>query len=402
MTMSSLPSYESAIEAALVNVKMIAEVQTVPRLSALGRVVTEPVLADRDQPPFDRSMLDGYAVQAASVSGATLEVEATIPAGTASTCVITPSTTAAIATGAPVPRGADAVIGHECTDRREPVTIGDVTVAAGDGVHRRGRDAEAGETVIAPPALATARHIAVAATMGYTSLSVRRRPQVAILSSGDEVVDPATSPSPCQIRNSNLDAVAVLVRAMGGEVISGAHLVDEPADTEAGVHKAMTSADLVITIGGISAGDRDCFTEAVTRWTTTRSVTGAAIKPGKPIQVAHAQDVTVLSLPGNPVSAIVCAVLFGGPILNGLLGLDPMLRWCSIALANDAAGDASRTCFRPASITPAGCVEIPQWQGSGDLVHTAATDGIAWLPRGEDTLTAGTTIRFLPWPGGLC
>lgn len=400
MAVLALPTYESAIEAALANVTTIASFQDLPRQEAIGRVLVEDVVADRDQPPFDRSALDGYAVQAATASGATLNVVETIPAGTEPTVSITPTTCAAIATGAPLPNGADAVVRHEQTDRRDPVTLTAMAISAGDGVHRRGKDAAAGASVITPPAIITARHIAVAATMGCATLRVRNQPKVVILSSGDEVVDPAITPSPCQIRNANQEAIAGIVVAMGGEVMRCLHVADDEGATVAAVQEAIEIADLVITIGGISAGDRDFFTTAVAQSTVTRSVRGAAIRPGKPVCVAHTPEVTVLSLPGNPVSAIVCSVLFGGPILRRMLGLDPALKWCDIALAQDAPSNGSRACFRPALITPTRCVEIPPWQGSGDLIHTAETDGVVWLPTGSECLKAGTIVPFLPWPGG--
>ena len=175
--------------------------------------------------------------------------------------------------------------------------------------------------------------------------------------------------------------------------------MDERDVTVDALGAAIEHADLVVTVGGISAGERDHFPEALRHHEVALSLHGAAIQPGRPIVVGRAPTgAVVVGLPGNPVSAMACTCLFCWPIVRVLLGLDPALPWRDVTLAEPVDPNARRRAFRPAAMAGQDVVRVPRWAGSGDLAHTAATDGLLELPVRREPVEAGATLRFLPWP----
>ncbi|MHC4911112.1 MAG: molybdopterin-binding protein, partial [Planctomycetota bacterium] len=194
-----------------------------------------------------------------------------------------------------------------------------------------------------------------------------------------------------------------LIRRMGAEPRPHRHVPDDAAATRSAVAAALEEADLVITIGGISAGERDHFPDAFAHSGAEFAVRGAAIQPGKPVIVASVSHAgrprIILGLPGNPVSSLVCACLFGWPIVRRMLGLEPALAWRTEVLRTNVKPNPRRFAYRPARWQAGEGVTIPAWAGSGDLAHTAPTDGIVALPRQSEPVEAGTALPFLPWPG---
>jgi molybdopterin molybdotransferase len=398
--MTTLPDYTEALSAALAAVEPLRDVEECGLDASAGRVLAQPIVADRPLPPFDRAQMDGYALRAAEL--ATIKafpVAATIAAGRRPDVTVPPGACVKIATGAALPPGLDAVIPQESSDRGDPVRFRIGSVEPGHAVHRRGADARAGNVLVGTPAILAARHLGLAAAVGLTRLTVIRRPRAVLLTSGDEVVPPAAPVEPHQIRNSNAPMVAALLRAIGAEPVGAEHVPDDETATARAVAAAIPRCHLLVTVGGISVGERDRFPDALASAGVTMVLRGAAIQPGRPTQVGRAAGgAVVLALPGNPVSALACACLFAWPIVRRLLALDADLPWRRVELAERVVPNAARRAFRPAVILPDGRARIPPWAGSGDLAHTAPTGGLLELPVQSRPVEAGTALRFLPWP----
>jgi molybdopterin molybdotransferase len=394
----TLPDFDAAVARLLEAAPPAGPVERVALPLAGGRTLREPILADRDQPPFDRAAMDGYAVRAhEAVAGARLPVSADAPAGSPEVPAGPPGTCVRIATGAPVPRGLDAVVPHERTDRGDPVRLLGPAPKPGDAVHLRGSDARAGDELVAAGTRLTAVHLALAAAAGVVELAVARRPIVRILTTGTEVRGPGESVAPHHIRNSNAPMLAMLLGDMGARVDGHAHAADTPEATREHLAEACAAAELVVTVGGISAGRLDHVADAVAALGGRFVLRGAAIQPGKPIAAARVGEALVLCLPGNPVSCLACGCLFAWPVIARMLGGRPPA-FSRLPLLAPAPLHPAREAFRPAVLAADG-LRIPAWAGSGDLAHATAAAGLARLPRGEEPLPAGTPVPFLRWPG---
>lgn len=405
--MSGLPDYADALERALSAVDDATRdrigPEAVPLGQAGGRVLAQSVLADRDLPPFHRAMMDGYAVRAMEVArDRPFAVVGEVPAGASGELRVPEGACVKIATGAPLPSDCDAVVQHELSDRGDPVRFTIDRIGHGHAVHPRAADAKLGDELIASGTLLAAQHLGIAAAVGATSLRVRRRPRATVLTSGDEVMSITISIAqlaPHHIRNSNGVMIAELLQRFGTAVPRMEHVRDEFNRTQDAVRGALNDSDVIVTVGGISAGERDHFPAAFDACGVQRSVIGAAIQPGKPIVVGRTgSGVIVIALPGNPVSALACACLFVWPIVHKMIGLSPSLPWRSIELTEAVRPNAHRRAFRPARVRKDGRAEVPAWAGSGDLAHTSTTDGLIELPVQTDAVAAGTRLRFLAWP----
>lgn len=296
--------------------------EQVPLIAAAGRVLAAGVTATLTQPPFDTSAMDGYAVRSRDV--ATLPVTLTrvgeSAAGHAFAGTLNPGETVRISTGAPVPTGADAVVIQENTDvsgDRVGIREG---VAARANIRDRGFDFRQGDTLLAAGRVLDARAITVAAAGGHGVLPVRRKPVVAILATGDELVEPGTPPGPHQIVGSNAYGLAALVARAGGT----AHLLGiarDRHDALAAKIAAAAGADILVTIGGASVGDHDLIGPALEAAGAGIDFWKIAMRPGKPMLFGRLGAQRVLGLPGNPVSCLVTARVFLVPLIQHLLGL---------------------------------------------------------------------------------
>ncbi len=400
----TLPDYATALGLALESVAPLDEIERVPLSHAAGRVLAERLAADRDYPPFNRATMDGYAVRSSDIGHVeTFRVVGMVAAGSAQQPDLAPGEAARIATGAPLPPDADAVIPHEQSDRGEPVRFTISSLRPWDNVHRRAVDAKTGRAVLEPATRLGAQHMGILATIGCASVPVFRKPRVALLTSGDEVLPPdAPTVLDHQIRNSGQSMLRALVESMGGQLGAAAHVLDEQEATNRAVAEALGGHDLLVTIGGISAGERDCFHAAFEAAGVETVLRGAAIQPGKPIFVGRARrgarGQAVVALPGNPVSVLATAHLFLWPILRSLAGLQPALPWTTVRLHAPVRANARRQAFRPAIWHRlAGEAKVLDWAGSGDLIHTAAADGLIELPIQAETVESGAALRFLRW-----
>ncbi len=377
--------------------------ETVPLLDALGRVPAEPVPADRDQPPFARSTRDGFAARAGDWARGALPVAGLLKAGERWDAELAEGTCLEIMTGAPVPAGADSVAMVEHTEREgDTVRLGaGRRLLPGENVVPAGAEARAGAVLLPAGTRLNAHGVAVAASCGYAELRVFRRPRVAILSTGDELVGVGDTPLPQQIRNSNSYTLASQVLALGGEP----RLLPPAADTaealDRAIGEAMEGADLLLLSGGVSMGRYDLVEPALARLGGRFLFTGVRMQPGKPVVFGslHEGRLPFFGLPGNPVSTIVCFALFAAPVvaaLGGERGYRP--RFVQARLRGHLAAKPGLPRVLPARVTHAvegAPGEVLAWQGSGDLASTARANGFAVAPDSPEPLQDGTAVTVL-------
>jgi molybdopterin molybdotransferase len=293
--------------------------ETVPLLEAAGRVLVDPkIVAASDVPPFANSAMDGFAIRASDAPGP-LRVIGEVAAGAADPPTIEAGTAAGIMTGAPLPPGADAVVPIEEADETDGSVVVPDGVLSGRFVRAAGHDTRAGDEICLPGEL-TPPKLAVIASLGLGQVSVRRRPVVAILSTGDELIGPGERLGPGQIHDANTVALAAAVREAGGEPLVMAREPDDEARIERSLLDAGSRADLIVTSGGVSVGRHD-YVRAVLERRGTLDFWRIAVQPGKPLAVGSLGTSTLIGLPGNPVSALVTFELFVRPFIRASVGL---------------------------------------------------------------------------------
>jgi molybdopterin molybdotransferase len=387
------------------------QTEQLPLLDSLHRVLAAPILADRDLPPFHRSTRDGYAVQGAALATRNwLPVTGILRAGEAPATSLAPNTALEIMTGAPVPEGADAVVMLEHVE-----IVGDITdsrirlgesrkIHSGSHIVPTGSEAHRGDPLLPAGTRLTAAHIAALAAVGAAHVQVFAKPRVAILATGDELVEIDATPQPHQIRNSNSYSLAAQVALAGGEPIRLGIARDTLDDLRAFLDIAQQSCDLLLLSGGVSAGKYDLVEQALAERAATFQFTGVRIQPGKPTvfgelppQKSAAAPLPFFGLPGNPVSTMVTFLLFAAPMLRALAGeanQAPRFAQASITAAEPPA-DITR--FLPAHLDAnwnhATVTRIP-WQGSGDLAATAQSNCFVVLPP-DAAVEAGATVQVL-------
>jgi molybdopterin molybdotransferase len=304
--------------------RMLAEVtalpaETVAIAAAHGRVLTEPIAAKRDQPPRDVSAMDGYAAKSADLP-ATLPVVGESGAGRPFTGALSRGEAARIFTGAVLPDGADTVVAQEDA-KREGARVTLPPSPAGKFVRRRGFDFRQGEALIDAGRRLSARDVGLAAAMGHAEVSVARRPRVAIAATGDELVRPGGDTGADRIVASNPLSIAAMVRDEGGEPDDFGIFSDRVEAIVGGIRRARAlPADVLVLIGGASVGDHDLVAPALAAEGVTPTFHRIALRPGRPLLYAQKGAFRVLGIPGNPVSSIVCALLFLAPLLRKLQG----------------------------------------------------------------------------------
>lgn len=382
--------------------------ETVDLQHAQGRVLAEAVVADRDQPPFDRSTRDGFAVRAEEAgSGIWLRQQGTLRAGDAwhgnplasGECI-------EIMTGAPLPAGADAVVmvEHVEHERNAVRLAAGRAITAGENIVARAGEASAGDILIERGVRLSAAEIALAASVGYAHLKVFRKPRVAILATGDELVEVTEKPAPHQIRNSNSYGIAALIESAGGE----AWRMPFVADNEEALRDAIAEsreADLLVLSGGVSAGRYDFVEAALAAHNAEFYFTGVKMQPGKPVvfgAIPAKDDLPkqlFFGLPGNPVSTQVTSLLFVQPVVRAL-GREKEVapHFVSALLEKDVEVKPGLTRFLPAlmkSFLTQTTVSLTGWQGSGDLTANSRANCYTVIPDHVDTLAAGSTVQVL-------
>ena len=298
--------------------------EQVPVAAGLGRVLAADAVSRRTQPPMAVSAMDGYAVRAADVARlpAELRVVGYAQAGGSHEGTIGPGEAARIFTGAPVPAGADTIVIQENTEAADGrVRVVDGKAPVGRFIHRAGLDFAAGDALLPAGRVLTARDVGLAAAMNLPWLKVRRRPRIAILATGDEIVMPGEPVGPNQIVSSNALALAAFVTAAGGEPVD-LGIAPDSADALKAMAAGARGADMLVTTGGASVGDHDLVQRVLGEVGLEVDFWKIAMRPGKPLMFGAIGGVPMLGLPGNPVSTMVCATLFLWPAMRALLGAD--------------------------------------------------------------------------------
>jgi len=401
------------------------EVETVELLTGLGRVLAEGIVADRDFPPFDRATRDGYAVRSADLAGipARLEVVGEVKAGDwpdPAVCSVGRGQAVGIMTGAPLPAGADAVVMVEHTasaqefhpDPAQNATSGwgahggrfvevQRRLGVGENFVPRGSEARAGQLLLDRGTRLDHAGMAIAASAGKSRVQVFRKPRVAVLSTGDEVVEIDATPGPAQIRNSNSYALAAQVQDAGGEAVQLGIAPDEPRRLRALIEKGL-DCDLLLLTGGVSMGKYDLVEQVLGELKAEFYFTGAEIQPGRPVVFGSCgapHKKYFFGLPGNPVSTSVTFELFVRPMIAALAGMTARrLIFLRARLKSEIRTKTGLKRFLPAMLSGEfenAEVELARWQGSGDIAAQARANCYVVIPPDRERIEAGEWVSLL-------
>ncbi len=365
---------------------------------AAGRVLLAPATARLTQPPFDASAMDGYALGQAAPLGAVFTVKGEAGAGHAFAGQIGPKDATRIFTGAPLSHGAQTVVIQEdVTVSGDQITL-NAHAHSGANIRKRGQDFAQGDSLPAPRRL-TPKDLALLAAMNIPLVTVARRPVVAIIATGDELVMPGETPGPDQIVASNLFALAAMAEAEGACV----RMLPIARDTEADLRQVFelaAGADLIVTIGGASVGDHDLVGKVAADLGLDRAFWKIAMRPGKPLMAGRLGDAIMLGLPGNPVSAIVCGHLFLLPMLRAMQGLPAEAPRTQRAVLTEDIGPAGpRVHYMRARLTPTdGLPQVAPFvaQDSALLRILTESDALLVRPLGDDARKAGDVVTYIP------
>lgn len=386
---------EAALERllALADASLIEETEQVVLAEADGRVLAEPLIAALDLPPWANSAMDGYALRLADWNGQALPVSQRIQAGTAPT-PLEPGTCARIFTGAPLPEGADTVEMQENAELDESGCVNfREALKAGQNVRAQGQETRIGECVLPAGTRLGPIELGLAASLGAARLSVRRRLRVAVLSTGDELVEPGQTLGPGQIYNSNRRLLIAWLQRLGCSVVDAGILPDDLQRTREALG-ALGEVDLILSTGGVSVGEAD-FLGMALREAGELTLWKLAIKPGKPLTFGHYQGVPVIGLPGNPASTLVTFGLLARPYMLRRLGV---LRVEPLGFAVPAGFTWSKPGMRREYLRARlehGRVVPYANQSSGVLRSAAWAEGLAEVMEGS-TLAEGDMLRFIP------
>jgi len=352
---------------------------------AMGRVLADDVQAAFNVPPNDNSAMDGYVLRYADfeATAGVLPVSARIQAGDAPD-PLRPGTAARIFTGAVVPEGGDTVVMQEKTAERDGRVRIDGNIAQGDNIRRAGEDLETGKTIIAAGRRLRPQELGLLASTGIGQVEVFSRLQVALLSTGDELVAPGTALAPGQIYNSNDAVLRGLLQSMGCDIVVCEHVADTPQATRRALMQAAGQADLVLTTGGVSVGEAD-YVKAAVEELGRLDLWKIAVKPGKPLAFGRVSDTVLVGLPGNPVSAFVTFCLFAAPVIRKMQGRHDPFPAALEAPAGFSQPAAKREEYVRVRLEQGHLQRYPH-QGSGVLSSVVWADGLARIP--ADTAVA--------------
>lgn len=425
-----------------------------PLMAALGSILAEPIVADIDLPPFDKALVDGFAVRASDCSGPgpyRFAIGEEILAGRVASRALRPNEAAVIMTGAPVPDGADAVIMHEKTRALDGGIVElPVPVRPGDGMIPQGREMRAGQTLFEPGEFLDALKLGVLASVGYAEVKTLPRPRVGILPTGDELVSPATKPGPGQIRESNSTLLEGLVRTLHADPVVYPVAPDEPTALTSAIKQVLDDGvDLLLLCGGVSAGKKDLVPAALAENEVEALFHKVAVKPGKPLlfgiwprlsdeeRLGKSPDdwtglhnraksldadrplTLVYGLPGNPVSGIVSFMLFVAPVIERMTAgalneagghHHPNEQLDDAELTQSFQHKGERETYHPATLDYARndsdsrwaylATPLP-WSGSSDLYTVSKARGFVRFPAGDRTYESGDRVQFLTFPSAL-
>jgi len=394
---TSTISLEEARRRLAAAVRPIARTERVRLEDAAGRVAATDVTSPIDVPPFARSAMDGYAVIAADTSDASrsgprrLRLLDRIYTGQPSAITVTPGACAEIATGAPLPRGADAVVMvEETAEGGEHEVDIFAPAAAGQHIGRRGADIVAGDRVLAAGDLLSPSRVGALAAIGCVDADVYARPRVAILSTGNEVVEPGHALAPGQIFDVNRFTLGAIVSTHGG-VPEAHHAVQDTVDALVAALDACTAADVIVFSGGSSVGERDLVVDAIAA-RGEMVFHGIAVRPGKPTGFAIVSGTPFFGMPGNPTSCLSNAYILLVPFLRAVARLPPHApRTVRVPLGHRIVSAANRHQFYTVRLD--GGVAYPAFKGSGDITSLSQADGYIEIAADRDTVDEGTAVE---------
>ncbi|EMS96640.1 molybdopterin biosynthesis protein [Agrobacterium tumefaciens str. Cherry 2E-2-2] len=375
----------------------VTESETLPLAECDGRVLSADLIARLTQPPFDASAMDGYALRSADAAeiGSVLTVIGQAAAGHAFTGTVGEGQAVRIFTGAPVPQGADTILIQEDAEVLEGGKIRTAfDVTAGRHIRPRGQDFTEGEAALTAGRELGFTDLTLAAAMNHAALTVYRRPRIAILATGDELLPPGSAPQPAQIIASNTFGVAALARQAGAEVLDLGIIADDDRLIRAAIGKAVAAkVDVLVTLGGASVGDHDLVQAALKAEGMQLDFWRIAMRPGKPLMVGSIGAMQVLGLPGNPVASLVCGLLFLEPLLRSIARRAPLQRTATARTAtplkaNDHRQDYLRARF---STDENGLLvaEAHAKQDSSMMKILAHSDGLIVRPPNGPAAAAG-------------
>jgi molybdopterin molybdotransferase len=367
---------------------------------ALGYVLAEEIRADREYPPFDRSTRDGYVVRASeAAAGAKLRCAGEVKAGDSVTMPLVAGSCVQIMTGAAVPPGADAVVMIEFTSRNGDTISFQRDAVRGQNIVPRGSEAHTDDVALHAGLRLGFAELAIAAQVGATALLCNRKPRVAILSTGDEVVPIGETPGPFHIRNSNSVSLAAQVRLAGGEPVLLGNALDRSDDLGAKIEQGLQE-DVLVLSGGVSMGKYDLVESVLQAMGAEFFFDAVGIRPGKPTVFARCRDTFVFGLPGNPVSTMVTFLLFVAPAIDVLSGAGARpLPLLDATLAEAMKEKPGLTHFLPARVEWAGgAAEVRplRWQGSGDIAALSRANCFLVVPADRQDIAAGEKVSVLP------
>ncbi len=370
--------------------------EQVPLAAAYGRVLAEDLRADRDVPPFDRAMMDGYAVRLAD-AGRAVPVRGELPAGQVQAEPLADGLCIEIMTGAPCPAGVEAVvpreeIRHEGDHIRLPEAL-----LRGQHIAPLGSEARQGAVIVAADSLVTPLVVGNLAAFGYATVALRRRPRLALLTTGDEIAPAGQAPGPGQIRNSNGPMLLALAQELGCEPPLSLHAGDSFESLAATLEEAARAADVIVLTGGVSAGRYDLVPAALERLGATPVFHKVQQRPGKPLFFATRGPQLFFGLPGTPLGSLNSFVRYVGPALRKLMGQDPAPCRGRARLSAALPAGGERDLFLPARVDPGsqGLELHPLWgEGSSDLHAVALSNAFVAVPMGAAARAPGTTVDF--------
>ncbi len=376
---------------------------------ALGRVLAEDITADIDSPPYDKALMDGYAVRCVDIPNGRgeLEVIEEVPAGAIPTLPLAAGQATRVMTGAPLPQGTDYVVIQEhsqMTGNGRGIVVETSPPEPGRNLMRRGESMTWGQTVLTIGAFLRPVDIGLLAEVGCTEVSVIPRPTVAVLPTGDELVEACQVPEFGQIRNTNGPLLAAAARDANAAVVSLGVGRDNPAQLRDLVSRGLEQADVLVLSGGVSAGKRDLVPAVLESLDVKQVFHKVRLKPGKPIWFGRfgrsdGRTVPVFGLPGNPVSCLVCFELFVRPALRKLAGIEPAVQPMQKArLINQHQHRGDRPTYHPALVETSEdglVVSSVAWKGSADLCRVAAANALVHFPPGDQEYQPGTLLEIL-------
>jgi molybdopterin molybdotransferase len=380
-------------------------IESLPLAQCAGAVLRENIYAERDAPPFDRVAMDGIALDSNSVlrGNRRLRIQATQAAGDPPLSLATPTGCIEVMTGAVVPDGCDCVVPVEqiAVHGSEAELAADAPVEPWQNVHRRGSDTRQGALLLSTGAQLRAPEIAIAASAGMARIRVSSQPMLAVISTGNELIEPGEPILPHQVRRSNAYAIVAALRRHGFQRVADDHLLDDVAELRRRLKFHLETHDVLVLSGGVSMGKLDFVPKVLDELGVTPVFHKVAQRPGKPMWFGvSSSGTTVFALPGNPVSTVVCLSRYVLPALYAAMGQDPVPAE-KMALGGEVINTTSLTLYMPIR------VEVDDWgrawamprptNGSGDFTSLAGTDGFVELPPGPNDYPKGFVTRLHRW-----